>query len=138
MYKLEVLEIPDILLLLENKEEEIELRITATMDIGLVEVLPISGLPVIGGKENVSDRIVSSFKKILEDKSEDNHLRLVVLSSLKKQRGIISLVAPFLGPKCIDMISTLREIAIDEEENSSVRKYATEILQSIAPKRYRV
>ena len=120
---------------LEDKNEEIKVRIAAAYAIGKLEMLPVSGLPVIGSDKNVSDEIIASFKKILGDKSEDYRLRLQVLASLKQQKGIISLIAPFLGSKGVDIITTLGNIARDETEDTDVRQYAAEVFLSIAPQK---
>jgi len=128
--KLEPSDVPSILATLKNKEEENSLRMGAADAIGTIQMLPVSGLPVIGSSKNVSDEIIRTFKKISEDKTEDYRLRLLVLDSLKKQIAIISIVAPFLGPKDIDIIDTLKQISLDDDDNNYVRKYAREVLQS--------
>lgn len=128
--KFELSEIPDLLTFLKDKEEEIDVRMTAADVIGTLEMLPVSGLPVIGSNRNISDEIIISFKKILEDKSEDYRLRLAVLNSLNQQKAIISILAPFLESKDIDIVSTLEQISLDEDDNNYVRKHAAEVLQS--------
>jgi len=127
---LEPSDVPSILATLKNKKRENSLRMNAAAVIGEMEMLPVSGIPVIGSSKNVSDQIIRTFKKILKDKTEGYRLRLLVLDSLKKQIVIISIVAPFLGPKDIDIIGTLKQISLDEDDNSYVRKYAREVLQS--------
>ena len=73
--------ITDLLTILENKEEKHILRIAAAYIIGKFEMLPVSGLPVMGSNRNISDKIIVSFKRIVEDNPEDYRLRVEVFKS---------------------------------------------------------
>jgi len=44
-------------------------------------MLPVSGLPVMGSNRNISDKIIVSFKRIVEDNPEDYRLRVEVFKS---------------------------------------------------------
>ena len=130
--------ITDLLTILENKEEKHVLRMAVAYVIGKFEMLPVSGLPVIGSDRNISDEIIVSFKKILEDDSEDYRLRVELLKSLQEQSAIVSLTASFSGhfmkdKKDIDIITSLEKIVHNENENKYVRKYAAEALMRIIP-----
>jgi len=126
--------ITDLLTILENKEEKHILRIAAAYVIGKFEMLPVSGLPVVGGNRNISDEIVVSFKKIVEDDSEDYRLRVEVLKSLKEQGAIVSLTAPFFN-QAIDIITPLKNVAFDENKDNTVRYYASDAYLSIIPQK---
>ena len=126
--------ITDLLTILENKGEKHILRMAAAYVIGKFEMLPVSGLPVIGSSRNISDEIIVSFKRIVEDNSEDYRLRVEVLKSLKEQRAIVSLTAPFFN-QGIDIITSLKNIALDENEEDTVRYYAADTYLSVIPQK---
>lgn len=128
---LEPSEIIELLDSLDSRRKDSEVRIAVVDAIGSAKVLPVSGLPVIGSDVNVSDKIIVSFKKILEDKTEDYLLRLEILKAIKKQKAIVSLKAPFLGPKEIDIITTLSDMANDKNEDAYIRKSAIEVFSAI-------
>lgn len=130
---LEPSEILGLLNSLDSRREDSNVRIAAVDAIGTAKVLPVSGLPVIGSDVNVSDKIIVSFKKILEDKTEDYLLRLQILKTLRKQKAIVSLKAPFIGPKEIDIITTLSDMANDKNEDAYIRKSAIEVFSAIVP-----
>jgi len=128
---LEPSEILELLNSLDSRRKDSEVRIAVVNAIEAVEVLPVSGLPVIGSDVNVSDKVIVSFKRILEDKTEDYLLRLQILKAIKKQKAIVSLTAPFVGPKEIDIVTTLSDMANDEEEETYIRKRAAEVFSAI-------